>query len=254
MLTVNDEKGKNQALCMIYGGTGNGEIIYLKKELDKKSVLNEEPVREARCKDGKFEVLPNEARCFYIAGAQGSGKSFWCGRYIRKFLKLHPDAEFHVFSKVDNDKAFDDLKPHRVTIDNSLITEPIEVNDIKDGSIILFDDVDTISDKKLQNAITSIQNQIYSIGRHKSLTILSAQHLINNGSSTRIVLNEMNCFVFFPSSGSQYQIKYVLTKYFGLSAKQCRRVLELETRAVTIYKNYPQVLVSDHDVIFMNEL
>lgn len=270
-----------KTIAVIKGGKLNGEILFVNNNEGqccggcshkcskkpccggcnmcyKKQKVNRYIPRDFRI-DGKFQQLPSEEdRIIYIAGPAGSGKSTYAGKYIELYLKLFPDAQFFVFSRLNEDPAFDHLNPHRVTIDESLITEPIDITeDVTPDSIILFDDIDTIQDKKLQLAVNKLKADILEIGRHQNIRCVITCHLINPNerAAARTLLNEMQTMTVFPNAGSTYQIEYALRKYFGFSVKQIRTLLDIkDSRWLTIFKNYPQVILTENRAMFVTEL
>lgn len=246
-----------QPIAIVNKGLSDDEIIFIKKDTDEKSVLKAKPIRNIEVHDGKFQHLPSEEiRVSYIAGPSGSGKSTYAADYIHKYRLLHPKSKFFLFSKVKKDDVLDKLKPHRITISEDLIEDPIELDDITPNSIILFDDIDTISNKKIQTSINNIKEQILEMGRHLNIQCITTSHLINGNDrkASRTILNELQSLTFFPQSGSSYQIKYILKQYFGFSNVQINKILSLESRWVTIIKSYPQVILSEHNLIFATAL
>lgn len=272
---------KGKPVATVIGGRLNNEIIFvtdLKEKPQKKCCkrcskmcartpcckncggceLGEDVCKDLEVKDGLFEQIPSlEDRVIYIAGPAGSGKSTYSGKYIANYLRIYPHAKFIVFSRLDEDKALDWLKPHRVQITNDLIENPIEIkSEIDQDSIILFDDIDTIQEKKLQLAVNKLKQDILEIGRHYNIRIVVTSHLINPNerASARTLLNEMNTLTIFPKSGSSYQIEYALKRYFGLSAKAIKEILAMPSRWVTLFKGYPQLALSEHRCVLLSEL
>jgi hypothetical protein len=214
--------------------------------------------KDIQIDDGVFQqIISLQDRIIYIAGPSGSGKSTYAGKYISIYKKIYPKADFYVFSRLDKDPAIDYLKPHRVKIDQSLIDEPIEIKkEIKKNSIILFDDIDTIQDKKLQMQVNRLKGDLLEIGRHMNIRIVVTSHLVNPNERTaaRTLLNEMNTLTIFPKSGSNYQSEYALKKYFGLSTKQIKTILNMDSRWITLFKMYPQLVLSEHRAVLLSEL
>lgn len=189
----------------------------------------------------------------YIAGPSGSGKSTYCGQYMAEFKRQFPEAKIFVFSRVKEDKVIDKIGVHRIDIDSTLESDPIDIfSDFNDGDLVLFDDCDTIQDLKLRTAIVRIKNDILETGRHRNLYILVTSHLINPNEKKegRIILNEMTSITVFPKSGSAYQIKYVLKQYYGFSNDQIDNIFKLNTRWVTLYKNAPQTIMYQRGCYF----
>ena len=69
-----------------------------------------------------------------------------------------------MFSSLPEDESLDDVKPQRIKLDRSIYEEPIEVEELKD-SVVVFDDIDVISDKKIRDAVYNILNKVLEIGR-----------------------------------------------------------------------------------------
>lgn len=204
---------------------------------------------------GKFQQIPNpdtEREILYITGASGSGKSTYCCKYIYQYKKLYKDREVYVFSALKDDESLDKIEPKRVRIDNTLITHPINVSDFKD-SLVVFDDIDVISDKKQREAVYNILNQILEIGRHDNISCLITNHLATAGKDTRRVLNECHAVVYFPFSGSAKQINYLLIEYLGLDKKDISKIKKLKTRWCCVYKNYPQIVMTERDIWILAE-
>jgi adenosyl cobinamide kinase/adenosyl cobinamide phosphate guanylyltransferase len=232
----------------------NGEILCLRDENNTPNKKHQRNNVQYIQIAGKFRHVYNPlTRILYIAGPQGSGKSTYAADYIEYYLRLYPKAKFYVFSRLSEDPVIDRLNPHRVVIDQTLIEEPIDIEqEVEDGAIILFDDIDTIQDKKLQLVVNKLKADILEIGRHLNIQCVITSHLINPNerSAARTLLNEMQTLTIFPRSGSTYQMEYVLKRYFGFSPKQIKHILEMNSRWVTIFKNYPQCILSEQEAIF----
>lgn len=269
---------KGRPIAKIVGGDYDGEIIHLKKEEDndncscckKCSYKCENKPCCRKCKkyyddssdeeddlgksvvltNGKLMPLPNiETREIpLIAGPSGSGKSTIAGNYSAAFKQIFPDKDFFVFSRKPSDPALDYLHPHRVLIDESLLENPIDITqELSDGALLLFDDVNTIQDDKLKKYIDKLMSDVMEIGRSYGIYIIITNHLVipNEKKFARTVLNEMHSLTFFPKSGSAQQITYALKTYFGLNKNQIQDLLELPSRWVMVYKNYPQFVMYD---------
>lgn len=234
---------EGRPIAQIEGGKDNKKIISLSdKEIsngfDKIKILDKGVLVPIINIDGR-EVD-------YIAGPSGSGKSTYASKIIQIYKKLFPNNNIFIFSRLDKDDVLDRLKPIRVMLDNSLIEDPIDIHsEFQEGDLILFDDCDTIQDKKLKDAISKLKNDILETGRHLNLYIIITSHLINGNDrkDTRTILNEAHTLTIFPKSGSSYGINYVLKNYIGLSKDQINKILNLPSRWVTIGKNYPQYVL-----------
>lgn len=180
--------------------------------------------------------------CIYVAGPSGSGKSTFIAKYAKQYKKLFPKNKVFVFSRLLEDGPIDALKPERIEINDDLIYDPITPEELK-NSLVIFDDTDTIRDKKLRDSITELKNDLLETGRHNDVYVCITSHLITNYKETRTVLNESHGICLFPGSGGHHQMKYCLKNYFGLSPKEIKKVLSLRSRWVYITKTYPRYVL-----------
>jgi hypothetical protein len=201
---------------------------------------------EFSMQDGKLEPRLDiyERSVTYISGPSGSGKTTLAVKLLRPYLKFFPKKPFYFFSRTNykDDPAFEGLKPFQITVDESLITDPIDVvNELKGGSVILFDDCNTIPNEKVRKTIDNLMSDIMEVGRKLDITIIITNHLVipNEKKFARTLMNEIQSFTFFPKSGSAQQIRYALKTYFGLSIKQIDHILGLPSRWVSVTKKYP---------------
>ena len=118
-----------------------------------------------------------------------------------------------MFSSLPEDESLDAIKPQRIKLDSSIYEDPIEVEEFKD-SVIIFDDIDVISDKKIREAVYNILNKVLEIGRHFKITALVTNHLPTNGKDTRRILNEAHQVIYFPHSASG-RIKHIAYRLSG---------------------------------------
>ena len=86
-------------------------------------------------------------------------------------------------------------------------------------TVIIFDDTDVISDKKIRDEVCKILNKVLEIGRRFKFSALCASHLPTHGKDTRRILKEAHQVVDLLHSASG-RIKYdLLTDYLGLDKK-----------------------------------
>jgi hypothetical protein len=234
------------------GGWWNGKIVFIEKDPKPDQI----PIREIRDSKGELEIVPSEEyRVIYLGAPSGSGKSYLAGQYIEKYKKMCPKNPFFLISLKDEDPALDHLHPNRIMINEELVTTPLQVDDFKE-CIILFDDIDNIHDKKQQDAINKFICRVMEVGRSRYIHAIVTSHLINaKDAKSRQIMNEMQLFIFFPGSGSTYQIKYCLKTYFGLSPQEIEKILRIhDSRWIVLGKSHPQFLMTQHEAIFMNDL
>lgn len=212
--------------------------------------------------DGSLEPMPNlrnvnaetgiHRDVLFVAGPSGAGKSTYVGKYIKNHLATFPDKRLVIISKVANDPAYDCYKPLRIEISTeNIIENPISVSEFR-NCIVVFDDIDTITDKKLLVAVQKLRDDCMEIGRHDGVTVCATSHLLMNYKITRGMINEAQTVTFYPRSGSTYQIMNFLKSYAGLSKDQIDKILLLPSRWVTIHKNYPCYVLHEKGAYLIN--
>ena len=201
-------------------------------------------------KNGHFVPIPNPAKerfSAFISGPAGSGKSYFASDVLQQWSKLNPKGEIFLFSQLFEDPVLDKLKNlHRVDV-NTLLEEPIDVFDIPEVSFVVFDDVDSIPNKKILEQVEALENSIHQVGRKLRINIIRTSHLSADGRRTRMVLSECQYIVVYPSSGSWHQIQYVLKTYVGLSNADLAKIKSLRSRWVMVSKTAPQYVLSEHE-------
>lgn len=196
-------------------------------------------------KDEELSYYPNfdtEREIILACGPSGSGKSYFIGKYVQKYTSKKKENDYLVISLVLEDKALDKYDPERPQLD-----ELPEIDEIPD-SLIVFDDTESIPDKKLLTGVNALRDQILTIGRHSNISCLLTQHNIQNGHKSRTLLNETHGIVIFPRAGGTYQIKQYLKIYLGLSTSKIDRILKLPSRWVFIMKQYPNFVLYDKGI------
>ena len=185
-------------LCKIVGGKYNGNII----SVSDASVSNDEenPVAVQSFKGLKipdnstFQQVPNtktEREIIYCTGCSGSGKSTFCRKYLEQYKKVYKDNDIYLFSSLPRDESIDSVKPKRIRIDETLVSDAIPIESFE-NSIVIFDDIDILSDKDIRKAVYALLNKMLEIGRHLRISVLVTCTLPSNGSDTRRILNEAN--------------------------------------------------------------
>ena len=218
--------------------------------------IKQDSGKDFKLKNGHFVPIPDvnkERVIYYIFAPSGSGKTFFTASALKQWMKLHPKKDVYVFSKLDDDKVIDDLgdRIKRVNVE-TLATDPIDVAEIPEGSMVVFDDCDCIEDKKVNEAILKLENSIYQVGRHHKLSVIKTSHLGSDYKRTRVVLTESHYIVVYPSSGSFQQIKYVLSHYMGMSNDDIKKIKSLKSRWVLASKHFPQYVLSEHEAYLLS--
>jgi hypothetical protein len=193
-----------------------------------------------------------ERMIWFISGMSGSGKSFYAGLLLKKYKKLYPKNEIYIFSSVNEDKSFDNMKVNRINLEG-LLSEDLQSDDFA-NSIVIFDDCDCLTNKNIKNKVLSIQNQILEKGRHHNVSCVVTSHISTDGTSTKKILNESMRIVVFPQNANGRTLKYLLENYLGFDRHQIKYMKELKTRPLTICKSYPQIVLTDNMITFSKDM
>jgi len=81
--------------------------------------------------------------------------------------------------------------------------------------------------------------------------VIFACHEVCNGAETKTVLNECHSVTIFPKVYGNKKLHYLLDNYFGLDKLQIERIKKLDSRAVTIIRSYPKVVVSEKEIFII---
>jgi hypothetical protein len=209
--------------------------------------------KEISLKDGAVLPVPNmevKRETPYVAAPSGAGKSTWIANYCAQVRELVPDKKIYIFSRLDSDPALDPLKPTRFLIDEDLVADPPTPSDFKD-SIVIFDDIDTIPDKKAMECVQKLRDDLLETGRHEDVTVVSTSHQVMNYKKTRTLLNEASAVVLFPKSGSAYHIGRYLKTYAGFDKDMCKKIMGLPSRWFMHYRMAPQFILHEHGAMLL---
>jgi len=119
--------------------------------------------------------------------------------------------------------------------------EQFTVDDFSD-SLLVFDDVDCISSKVL------------TTGRHAKASCIYTTQTACNGVSTKLILAESHSTTFFIAGMGGKSSKYLLDGYLGLDRSQISRIKQSKVGGWTVLKTYPQLILSQKQLIFSKDL
>jgi Cdc6-like AAA superfamily ATPase len=249
---LNTRTGK--ILAKIVGGENNGKLICC----------------DENCKNGFDEIIldDNEKSVIrplldmenrsvnYIAGPSGSGKTSYAVNLIKDYLKVYPKTDFFLFSRTDyhNDPVYKGMKIAQIKIDENLIENPIDIEqELSERSLLFFDDCNTIQNTELKKYVEGLIEDIMEVGRKLNITIIVTNHLVipNERKFARTVLNEIQSLTVYPKSGTTQQISYALKTYFGINKKDIEKILGLNSRWVTVIRNYPMTVLYERGVYIL---
>lgn len=229
------------------------KVLYVNSEKD--DVVNHLKEFKAPSKDWTFQQIPNittERQILYVTGASGSGKSYFTKAFTDQYKKIYPKREVYLFSSISDDSSIDKVKNlRRIKLTPEFLSDEISVQDFKD-SLVIFDDTDCITDKKMKLKITGILNAILETGRHFNVSCIYTSHVACDGRETKRILNEAHSLTIFPHGLGGRSLKYLLESYLGFDREQIKRIKKLNSRWVSILKTFPMVVLSEKEAYVLN--
>lgn len=185
-----------------------------------------------------------------ISAASGSGKSFYVKMYCEAYHKMWPKRPIYVFSSLASCQTLDKLsylKRVKISTPEFMGTE-FNADDFKE-SLVVFDDIDVMSNKKIRDKVITVLNTLLQTGRHAEASVLYTTHLATNGHMTKLILAECHFLTFFSKNMPQKSLKYLLENYLGYDPKEIEYIKKLEGRWCTAVKSYPACCFSEKEVL-----
>jgi hypothetical protein len=247
-------ENEGHPIALIKNGK-NDKIVYLDENNGAMTNYSEMTLDK-----GKFQYMFNtkkERFIAYCSGQSGSGKSYWTAQIAKEYKKVYPKRQIYLLSYVNEDPSIDAIKSlKRLNIQSDeFLNMDLSSEDFKD-SLIIFDDVDCIREKKLKNKIKDILDKVLQTGRHFNTSCIYLSHLTCAGGDTKMILAECHSITVFPNTLNGRTRDYLYKSYIGLNKKQIENLKKLEdnTRSLTFVKSYPSVFISDHEIILTKNL
>ena len=197
-----------------------------------------------------FQQIPDQSKerqILYITGQSGSGKSYYTKQYADIYTKMYPKRDVFLCSSINEDSSIDEIKGlKRMKLTDALLEDDLKAEDFA-NSLVILDDCDCITDKRMRQKVAGITSSILETGRHFNVSCIVTSHIACGGNDTKRILNETNSITLFPKNMGGRSLKYLLESYLGLSKEQIKKIKKLDSRWVTVCKTYPMVVLSEHD-------
>jgi hypothetical protein len=228
------------------------ELLYSDEEEEE-----EESGRIIKIRDGTLiqaidKKDKNQRLVAYFAGASGAGKSTGAAQLAISYKEAFPKNPIYLFSRIEDDKVYKGLGIIQIPITEVLLEQEIDLvnsDAVKNGAMIIFDDIDTIISPELKKAVYKVLLDALEIGRHLKLYITVMSHLINGNDHnlTRTILNESGTITIFPH-GNIHAVEYLLNKYFGIPNRRIKQIITTDSRYITFGRTYPYYMIKEKSV------
>lgn len=208
------------------------------------TVKNEKSIEEVELIDGfTFHLCPRpktekERMTLFVSGESGAGKSHFVREYAKLYHSMFPNNPIYLISYLDHDETLDEYKTiiRLNAFQEEFLNECMDLDlesEFKD-SFVIFDDIDSIINKKTKEKIYGLLNRMLRLGRHYGISVAYVGHELYSNHELKQILNESMTITFFPRFLNFKKLKYLLENYFGLSKSQIEKVRGIkDTRAVT---------------------
>lgn len=217
-----------------------------------KTLMSDKMHKEMTSNRGDYGIYPKRNDIVYLIGSTGSGKSTSIKFYLLEFKKLYPQIKkFYLFTdNIEEDEVLKGLDIKRIKLDDQIHLNPIKPIELKD-SVCIFDDIDSIQDKKILNAIIALKNGVCKQGVSKcGITCIMTNHNATDGLSCKSSINEAKFIVLYPQGGST-GLHYLLRTKLGLSKEQYMKITQLNSRVVILHKRYPFYVIHSHGIFLL---
>lgn len=207
-----------------------------------------------------FQLAPGptkekERMTMFVAGESGAGKSYFVKQYAIQYKNMFPRNDIYLISYLEYDETLDTYD--EITRLNAFKPEflaeclKIDMEDFQD-TLVIFDDIDSIVNKKQKTQIYGLLNKMLRIGRHYNISVCYSGHELYSNHELKAILNESMTVTFSPKFLNFKKMKYLLEEYFGLSKTQIQRIRDIKDRSVTYIKGSDKVILSTSQCFILN--
>ena len=159
-LIVSDEKQLNNTLAYIK--KSNKQVAKLDFKTESFGIAHIE-----LNDDYHFQLIPfkhKERSTIFVAGESGAGKSFFVREYAKEYKKMYPQNPIYLISYLDEDETLDSYKEiiRLKAFDTEFLKECVNFDLKKEFNdcFVIFDDIDSIVDKKVKIPIYGLLNKM----------------------------------------------------------------------------------------------
>jgi hypothetical protein len=251
-----EEKGKIIAEIVNKRDPRKNRDLYC--ENDKNQIKNYLEEIELDDEDEYIQQMPNkktERSILYITGSSGSGKSYYTKEYIKKYHLLFPKNSIYLFSALDDDSTLDSIKfLKRVKLNDKFLNTSFSIEDFE-NMLIVYDDIDTITNKLIKLKLNEIKEMILQTGRHTRTSFIYTSHIASKGNETKMILNECHSITIFPNNMGKRTSQYLLEGMFGMDKYQIKKIRQIGTKSrwVSILKTFPLIVLYDKGAYILNK-
>ena len=193
-----------------------------------------------------------------LFGSSGAGKSHKINDICMRNPAIRNSVapSIYLFSSVgDDDPSYKPIKnfygERFIWIDpREVKSDTLNVKSYKPKTVLIFDDINSISDKRVRAMVVRFRNNCLEIARHNSLVIISSEHLFHNRAHTQKLRNSSAYLVLYPRN-SPKPIDDVLETQMNYNRHERTDLIKKvkrEGRAQFIHVDRPPYLINEKRV------
>ena len=165
---------------------------------------------------------------------------------------MYPKQKIYLISEKTEDESLDFPYVKRVKVDESLIENPLTLDEFKEVGpcLVIADDIDSLTGKVKKSVYETI-NKCLKVGRSYGINMIITLHNYN-GLETRHILNECQAITFFAQNWNA-NLEHLTSKYMGLSKQEVKIIRQNKSRATTYVKSYPNIIVQERNIFVLGK-
>ena len=207
-----------------------------------------------------YDTRPNRTnQIMTLFASSGAGKSWMVNDYCMRNPAVQEDIVpgIFLFSSVgDDDPSYKPIKDKYQfkffwKDPRDLDPEDTNIHTYQEKSILIFDDINSIGDKKVRNRLIQFRETCLEIARHRSLVIISTEHLYHNRAKTQKLRNSSAFLTLYPRN-SPKPIDDVLENIFNLNRHERHALItkvKREARSQFLHIDYPGYLINEKRIM-----
>lgn len=196
-----------------------------------------------------FVMPAPESERVMIGGESGCGKSTLAALYATLWKEMFPEDMIYLFARQEDDPAFQNIEHEEIVVNEDLIYQKLDLDDFS-NSLVIFDDMDNLQDKRLLKRVHDLMGDLMSNGRKKNIWVVYLTHILLNRSQTKVPLNESNKVIFFNGCGARQNINF-LKSYAGLLKPQIDLLTNLPSRWIMLSRKMPRYVIHEKGIFLL---
>lgn len=204
---------------------------------------------EIRIKPNEMvSIIPSDKpENLLITGGKGLGKSSLTARYAFEYKTKFPDRMIYLFTRMPDDIAYEGVELEEIVVNDDVKESGLVFENLH-NSLVIFDDMDNVTNKPLFKWVHALMDESITCGRKEHIHVIYISHMLMDYKRTRNILNEADKVIFFNGMGT-YQISDFLKRYAGLDKEKINNILSLEGW-VCLARSFPRHVIY-RDGLFM---